>query len=247
MCAAPFREPFIRWAGELHDRFFLPAFVWEDLGAICADLKKHGIDFDLEWLRFPWNWRFPTLGKLTVDVPKGDAINIEFRQALEAWPLLGESPNAGTVARTVDSTVDRIEAHVADARVLERGLLLVNGFPCEFRKTAQGGAAGGIRYRAFYFTPSLQPHVPVHAPLLIEWVNRETLAVVAAARWHVWNPRSQAYTDIPKDEKAAAARRLDRWEPWPHTVGQSRFVPKIDFPPEGRHTLDLRRYSAQTR
>src|SRR5207302_2717015 len=110
---------------------------------------------------------------------------------------LGESPNAGTVARTVDSSVDRIEARISDKKFLEGGLLLVNGLPCEFRPlngglpdgdSATSGAACGIRYRAFYLTPSLQPHVPVHAPLLLEWVDRGTLAVVAAARWHVWNP-----------------------------------------------------------
>jgi uncharacterized protein (DUF2126 family) len=146
----------------------------------------------------------------------------------------------------VDSSVDRIEARVADVKMLERGLLLVNGFPCEFRKTADGAAAG-IRYRAFYFTPSLQPHVPVHAPLLIEWVDRQTLSVLAAARWHQWNPRSRAYTDVPANEKIALKRRRERWEPWPQTLGQARFVPKIDFPPEGWHTLDLRRYVAQAR
>jgi uncharacterized protein (DUF2126 family) len=89
--------------------------------------------------------------------------------------------------------------------------------------------------------------VPVHAPLLIEWVDRATLAVVAAARWHIWNRHNTAYPAVPADDKEAAQRRRDRWEPWPHTVGQSRFIPKIDFPPEGRHTLDLRRYSAQAR
>jgi uncharacterized protein (DUF2126 family) len=247
LCVAPYREPFIRWAGALHDRFFLPAFVWENLAGICADLKAHDIDFDLEWLRVPWDWRFPKLGELTFEEEKKRRGTVEFRQALEAWPLLGESPNAGTVARTVDSTVDRIEARVADATILERGLLLVNGFPCEFRMTSDGGAAAGIRYRAFYFTPALQPHVPVHTPLLIEWVDRQTLLVMAAARWHVWNPRSQAYTDVPGNERTALKRRRERWEPWPHTVGQARYVPKIDFPPEGRHTLDLRRYPAQTR
>jgi uncharacterized protein (DUF2126 family) len=256
LCAAPLREPFIRWAGTLHDRFFLPAFVWEDLVAICDDLKKHGIEFDAEWLRVPWNWRFPKLGEFGLADKKNGEFKIEFRQALEAWPLLGESPNAGTVARTVDSSLDRIEARVSDARILEGGLLLVNGLPCEFRPVADGppgakpeqlGAACGIRYRAFYLTPSLQPHVPVHAPLLIEWVDRVTLAVVAAARWHVWNPRFQPYTELPKSDADAAARRAERWEPWPHTIGQPRFVPKIDFPPEGRHTLDLRRYPAQMR
>ncbi len=254
LCAEPFKAPFVRWAGELHDKFFLPTFVWEDLVAICTDLKAHGIDFDPAWLRAPWEFRFPKLGELKI----GHS-TVVFRQALEAWPLLGESPNVGTVARTVDSSADRIEAFVADAKVLESGVLLVNGLPCEFRPigpstlkprpstAAPVGAASGIRYRAFYFTPSLQPHVPVHAPLLLEWVDRTTFVVLAAARWHVWNPRNTAYAERPVDDTAAAARRAERWEPWPYTVGQLRFVPKIDFPPESRHTLDLRRYPAQAR
>ncbi|MDP3071929.1 MAG: transglutaminase family protein [Opitutaceae bacterium] len=247
LCAAPCQEPFIRWAGELHDRFFLPAFVWEDLATICADLKNHGIPFDVEWLRPPWDFRFPKLGEFALGDKKTGEFKIEFRQALEAWPLLGESPNAGTVARTVDSSLDRLEARVADAKVLEGGLLLINGLPCEFRPTTDGGAACGVRYRAFYLTPSLQPHIPVHAPLLLEWVDRETLTVAAAARWHVWNPANAQYPDAPADDTAAAARRAERWEPWTATLGQPRFVPKIDFPPEGRHTLDLRRYPAQAR
>ncbi|MEO5959307.1 MAG: transglutaminase family protein, partial [Opitutaceae bacterium] len=272
LCAAPFRSPFVRWAGELHDKFFLPAFVWENLAAICADLKAHGIAFDPEWLRAPWEFRFPKLGEFALkfqkplppDAPtdkkaEEESFAIEFRQALEAWPLLGESPNAGTVARTVDSSLDRIEARISDQKFLEGGLLLVNGLPCEFRTIAASGsqlstlssqpaaAATGIRYRAFYLSPSLQPHVPVHAPLLIEWVERATLVVVAAARWHVWNPRYASYDTAPADDTAAAARRAERWEPWPHTIGQPRFVPRIDFPPEGKHTLDLRRYPTQAR
>jgi uncharacterized protein (DUF2126 family) len=247
LAADPFKSPFLRWAGELHDRFFLSAFVWEDLATICADLKKHGIAFQPEWLRPPWEFRFPKLGELALGGKKAGEFKIEFRQALEAWPLLGESPNAGTVARTVDSSVDRIEARISDKKFLEGGLLLVNGLPCEFRGTADGGAACGIRYRAFYLTPSLQPHVPVHAPLLLEWVDRATLTVVAAARWHVWNPTNSAYPTAPDDDATAATRRAERWQTWPHTVGQPRYVPKIDFPPEGQYTLDLRRYPAQAR
>ena len=266
LAADPFKTPFVRWAGELHDRFFLPSFVWADLAKICADLADHGIPFDPEWLRPAWEFRFPKIGELTLppplptpETPDPKSQTLTFRQALEAWPLLGESPNAGTVARTVDSSLDRLEARVSDATALDSGLLLVNGLPCEFRPigpstlkpqlatAAPTGAACGIRYRAFYLTPSLQPHVPVHAPLLLEWVDRQTLTVVAAARWHVWNPRSVDYTDRPADDTIAAARRAERWEPWTKTLGQSRFIPKIDFPPEGRHTLDLRRYPAQAR
>ena len=142
--------------------------------------------------------------------------------------------------------MDRLEVSVSDLTLLEKGLLLVNGYPCEFR-TAGVHAAAGIRYRAFYLQPALHPHVPAHAPLLLEWVDRASLTVVTAARWHVWNPAGDSYDTRPKTEAEARERAGQRWQPWPHTVGQSRFIPKIDFPPEGRHTLDLRRYPAQSR
>lgn len=241
--AAPITDGFVRWGGQLHDKFFLPAFVWDDLAAVCADLRAHGIPFEAEWLRPLIDWRFPVAGRLEIapahDKERAPAAVI-FRQALEAWPLLGESPNAGGVARTVDASMDRLEAFVSDASALDHGLLLVNGFPCAF-SPADGGAAAGIRYRAFYLYPALQPHRQVDAPLLLEWIDKTTLTVVAAARWHVWNPRGLAYASRPADEAEAATRRAERWEPWPQTVGQSRFVPRVDFAPESRHTLDLRR------
>ena len=253
LAAAPVSTPFIRWGGELHDRFFLPSFVWDDLASVCADLRAHGIPFDSAWLRPLWQWRFPVLGRLEIRsirplpadappdaVPEERAFSVVFRQALEAWPLLGESPNAGGVARTVDASMDRIEAFVTDADALEHGLLLVNGYPCAFRP-ADTGAAAGIRYRAFYLYPILQPHRREDTPLLLEWVDKATLTVAAAARWHVWNPRGTPYRDRPADPAEAAERRAERWEPWPHTLGQTRFVPKVDFAPESRHTLDLRR------
>lgn len=251
LVADPFKSPFVRWAGELHDRFLLPSFIWQDLSAICAELADHDIPFDVEWLRSYWAWRFPVIGSFKLQYEEEDdeshhEAEVVFRQALEAWPLLGESPNAGTVSRTVDSSMDRIEVAVSDPGLLERGLLLANGYPCEFR-TAGDTTACGIRFRAFHLYPSLHPHVPVHAPVLLEWVDRSTLTVVAAARWHVWNPAGEPYHTRPADAKAAHARHAARWEDWPHTVGHTRWIPEISFPPEGRHTLDLRRYPAQSR
>ena len=93
----------------------------------------------------------------------------------------------------------------------------------------------------------MHPHILVHAPLLLEWVDKASLTVVAAARWHVWNPRHEAYAERPRDSAEAAARHAERWQDWPHTLGHARFIPRIEFPPEGRHTLDLRRYPAQAR
>lgn len=247
LAADPFSTPFHRWGGTLHDRFFLPSFVWDNLAAVCADLRAHGIPFQDDWLRPLWEWRFPLLGQLTLQrhlagKRKPFPFTLSFRQALEAWPLLGESPNAGGVSRTVDASMDRLEVSLDDAEALTTGLLLVNGHPCPFQP-ADGGAAAGIRYRAFYLTPSLQPHLAPHTPLLLEWVDRESLTVIAAARWHVWNPLSKPYTTRPADDADAADRRAARWEPWPHTVGQPRYVPKLDLPPESLHTLDLRRAS----
>jgi uncharacterized protein (DUF2126 family) len=247
LAADPFRAPFVRWGGELHDRFFLPTFVWADLEAICADLAAHGIPFECGWLRPLWDWRFPKFGELEIPPaaggdPPGTGGRIVFRQALEAWPLLGEQPSGAGTSRSVDASMDRLEASVEDASLLQRGFLLVNGLPCEFRAAGDGSAAAGVRFRAFFLIPALQPHIPVQAPLLIEWVDRSTLTVAAAARWHVWNPRGTSYTTRPQDEAEARQRHAERWESWPQTVGHARFLPRLDYPPEGRHTLDLRRY-----
>ncbi|CAM2994888.1 transglutaminase family protein [Rariglobus hedericola] len=256
LAADPYKAPFIRWNGELHDKFFLPAFVWQDLSAICADLREHGIPFETEWLRPLWEFRFPKLGEFTFTAPapakskkKPVTHTITFRQALEAWPLLGEQPNGGGgTSRCVDASMDRIEVSVSDVAILETGFLLVNGLPCELRPLeGTPSAAGGVRYRAFFLNPALHPHIPVHAPLLIEWIDKSTFAVTAAARWHVWNPRSVPYTSRPAKPADAIERFTERWETWPHTLGQPRLIQKVDFPPEGRHTLDLRRYSAQAR
>lgn len=250
LAAAPVSGPFIRWGGVLRDKFFLPSFVWDDLAAVCADLQAHGIPFSADWLRQLWAWRFPVVGRIDLvstiapaandEKPGQKPFSIVFRQALEAWPLLGESPNAGGVARTVDACMDRLEAFVTDASALENGLLLVNGYPCSFCP-ADGGAAAGIRYRAFYLYPALQPHRREDAPLLIEWVDKTTLTVVAAAKWHVWNPHHAPYVDRPSGEPEAATRRAERWQTWPHSVGQTRYVPRVQHPPESLHTLDLRR------
>jgi hypothetical protein len=68
-----------------------------------------------------------------------------------------------------------------------------------------------------------------------------------AARRLVWNRINTVYSGIPSDDKEAVQRRHDRWEPWPHTVSQSRSIPKIDSPKPCLAALDLRRHAAQAR
>ena len=252
LAADPCTDPFIRWGGGLHDRFFLPSFVWSDLVAICADLTAHGLAFNPEWLRPLWEWRFPKCGEFMLPPPAGKKSRkpggrVIFRQALEAWPLLGEQPSGAGTSRSVDASMDRLEISVSDARMLKQGALLVNGLPCSFHDAEGGSAAAGVRFRAFFLTPALHPHIPVQSPLLLEWVDKTTLAVVVAARWHIWNPRDEGYATRPADDAEARRRHDDRFEPWPQTVGHARSIPELEFPPESRHTLDLRRYAESSR
>ncbi len=248
LAADPFTTPFKRWGHELHDKFFLPSFIQNDLADICTDLQAHGIPFDADWLKPLVEWRCPQIGSLEIpSLEEGAApAKVIVRQALEAWPLLGESPNGGGVSRTVDASMDRLEFSLEDPSVLEHGLLLVNGIPVEFRPVGTGLAAG-VRFRAFYLCPGLQPHVPTHAPVLMEWVGKHTLCVQSAARWHVWNPSSEPYVDRPKTNAEAQTRFADRWEIWKHTLGHPRYIPKI-APIEGQPaTLDLRLHPTQSR
>src|SRR5256714_4953924 len=51
-----------RWGTELHDRFMLPHFVWDDLGDVVTELNAFGTPMALDWFAPHFNFRFPRLG-----------------------------------------------------------------------------------------------------------------------------------------------------------------------------------------
>jgi uncharacterized protein (DUF2126 family) len=236
----PFRAAFHRWHPELHDRFMIPSFLWQDFESVINDLRKAGIPIEAQWFRPIFNFRFPTIG--TIILPKGEG-EITVRHALEPWPLLGEQSLTGSTSRLVDSSTERIEVVLSSPDLIDKGVLLVNGFPVKFRVHGDTAAAA-VRFRSFFVVPSLHPTVPVHTPLLLEWVDQENLIVQSAAKFHSWQPDGGNYTERPDNEKEAARRCAERWQPWKATDKTARFIPKVTFPPEGIHTLDLRRYPA---
>ncbi|MDE1171324.1 MAG: transglutaminase family protein [Verrucomicrobium sp.] len=233
--ARPYGLPLKRWGEALHDRYALPVFLKRDFQEVLAFLQRAG--FALEWEHFaPWfEFRFPVIGRLA---HAGRAI--EFRQAIEPWPVLGEQPAGGGTSRIVDASTDRLQVRVPDAAWARRFRLLAAGRPVSLQADPEGEALlGAVRYRMFHSLPSLQPHLPAQSPLLFEWVEAATGRTVAACSLLNWRPGEQPYDGLPQTDRAALARVAERFVPAPKALG--RVHPAAGKPARcGRYTTDLR-------
>ncbi len=231
---APFSESLLRFGPDLHDRYFLPAFLWEDIQIICADLKAHGFDFKPEWLASVIDFRCPSVGKIEVD---GGSVDV--RQAFESWPLMAEESLGSSTVRVVDNSSDRLQLTLSSAALLKQGKLLANGIEVPFEEV-DGRMICGLRYKCASAYPALHPHVPIQSPLWFEWVNADGVTT-AAARYHYWNPQGEVYEGRPRSAEEAQARRAERWVAAPDLIGNQPLGMKPKLAPEYRHTLDLRR------
>jgi len=230
----PYHAPLVSWGDSLHDRFFLPSLLWEDLEKVIRDLADHHIPFQQDWLSDFWRWRFPLFGTLG-----GSSGRVTVRHALEAWPLLGEQPAGATTARAIDASNERVE-FTTSASDSARHALLVGGIELPLRRVGHRAIAG-LTFRAHYRVPSLHPHILSQSPLLLEWVDRKTGRVIDAAEWHSWRPNGEPYDSRPQDASEAAQRVQERWIPLSRRIGRH---PKIRQLPTAsntsRWTHDLR-------
>ena len=101
------REPYApkrlaRWGTELHDRFLLPHFVAQDFADVIEEQNRAGFQMQPEWFAPHFEFRFPKLGDVAVR-----GIELELRQALEPWHVMGEEGAAGGAVRYVDSSFER--------------------------------------------------------------------------------------------------------------------------------------------
>ncbi|MEM0964631.1 MAG: transglutaminase family protein [Verrucomicrobiota bacterium] len=231
----PFRKRLRRFGTTLHDEFFLPSRLWQDVEEICTDLQQTGLPFSSGWLKPIFDFRFPLRGKF--EIPNGQ---IEVRQALESFPLMAEESQGRATVRKVDNSTDRLEIRLSDSACLEKGFLLINGIEVAFTEV-NGSPVAGVRYKCASAHPALHPNVPIQSPLLFEWVDQKSGKTKTAARYHHWHPTQPVYDGFPKTDAEAAKRRKARWIPANELVGKvaTRVTPRIS--PEYKVTLDLRR------
>jgi uncharacterized protein (DUF2126 family) len=229
----------VRFRTALHDRFMLPSFVWDDFLTVLDDLRAAGLAFDPAWFLPHFEFRFPTIGELTVE-----GVHVTLRSALEPWHVMGEDVTSGGTARYVDSSVERLEARVRGLTP-ERFVLTCNGRRVPMHPVARSGeadVAGGVRYRAWQPPRCLHPHIGVHTPLTFDLVDTWTRRSLGGCKMHVSHPGGRSYDVRPVNALEAEGRRLGRFERIGHTTGVIDVGPEEDnedFP----FTLDLRRPS----
>lgn len=168
----PCRGALAGFDSDLHDRFFLPGFLWNDLCQVFSDLRGGGFELEEDVFRAIWDWKFPVLlshrdssGSLTV------------RRAHENWPLLCETPvDGGTTSRFVDTSMQRLEFE-ADETFARHCELRIGGRPLKLRQIATDLWRAGLRFRRTNLYPSLHPGIPPQMPLDVQVVGKDRMKV----------------------------------------------------------------------
>jgi uncharacterized protein (DUF2126 family) len=224
-----------RWGTELHDRFMLPYFIEQDFADVLAELAAAGFRFAPEWFAPHFEFRFPKYGDFATR-----GIEIELRQALEPWHVMGEEGTAGGAVRYVDSSVERLQLRVTGLAP-ERYLIACNGQALPLRPTGTVGEfVAGVRYRAWQPASALHPTVGVDAPLTFDLIDTWMERSLGGCRYHVAHPGGRSYETFPVNAYESESRRLGRFERMGHTPGSLQIAaaaPSPEFP----FTLDLRR------
>ncbi|MBI1397643.1 MAG: IMP dehydrogenase [Betaproteobacteria bacterium] len=231
----PLEARLVDWGTSLHDRFMLPHYVARDMDDVLDDLNQAGYAFEPEWFAPFFEFRFPRYGTVNYQ-----GVELELRQALEPWHVLGEESQTGGATRYVDSSVERLQVLVRHMHG-NRFAVLCNGRQVPLTPTGtRGEFVAGVRYKAWQPPSALHPTISVHTPLVFDLYDTWSGRALGGCTYHVMHPGGRNYERFPVNANEAEARRVARFQAMGHTPGPMPFRPES---PNGSFplTLDLRR------
>ena len=230
----PYQAKLVHWGTSLHDRWMLPHFVAQDIRDVVKDLRAAGYAFEEHWFDPFIEFRFPRFGTVVYE-----GVEMELRQAIEPWNVLGEEMSAGGTARYVDSSVERMQLLVRGLTD-KRHVISCNGRMLPLHPTGiPGEYVAGVRFRAWSPWSALHPTIRVQAPLTFDLVDTWSGRAIGGCTYHVVHPGGRSEDSAPINANAAEARRFSRFWPHGHTPGPMT-VYKEDLNPSIPMTLDLR-------
>jgi uncharacterized protein (DUF2126 family) len=190
-------------------------------------------------------------------------MELQIRFGIEPWHVLGEESAAGSTARFVDSSVERVEVKVKNFNPV-RYALTCHGMTIPLNETGiKGEYVAGVRYRAWSPPSALHPTLGTDVPLVFDIVDLWNSKSIGGCVYHVAHPGGRSYDSYPVNAHEAEGRRISRFWNHGHTPGPitprvstntaSRYLEKNQNPskfenlplkitPEYPHTIDLRQY-----
>ena len=227
------REPYqpvrlARWGTELHDRFMLPHFVEQDFRDVIAEQREAGFGMRTEWFAPHFEFRFPKIGDFAAR-----GAEVELRQALEPWHVMGEEGAAGGAVRYVDSSLERLQVKVTGLAP-DRYALTCNGRRIPLQPTGTVGEfVAGVRYKAWQPASALHPLIPSHAPLTFDLLDTWMERSLGGAQYHEAHPGGRSYDTFPVNAFESESRRRARFVRMGHTPDHVRSpagTPNAEFP-----------------
>ena len=232
----PCRSRPIRWGTQLHDRFMLPHFVWQDFSEVIDDLNRAGYPIEADWFLPHREFRFPVYGRDSA--MRASRSNCDRRSSPgTCWAKnpAAAARSATSIRRSSGCKFALSECPTSDT------LCCATAVACRCAPTATlGEFVAGVRYRAWQPPSCLHPTIPVDTPLVFDLYDTWNDRSIGGCTYHVAHPGGLSYETFPVNAMEAETRRVSRFFPHGHTAG-SFSLPPVETNPEFPCTLDLRR------